>query len=261
MIINSQLGGTQPTGTINITTNGTHDVSSYANADVQVPTTAPTYYIERTLDNQGKLTTKTSNIIDFTGISDLDAYILSYAYYNNSTVSGTLNITSTLKISGRYACDSAFYNCPGLTNLNLSGLTVISGEWACNYMFAWDTNITSIDVSNLTTISGQQSCAYMFYACSGLTSITFTNLTTITGNLACNYMFSRCTNLTSISFPALTSTSFGIRTNIFSNMLSQITGCTLHFPSNLSSVVSGLDGYPNFGGTNTVLAFDLPATA
>ena len=45
-IINSviQGGGTTPTGTKYITTNGVHDVSSYANADVQVPTTAPEIY-------------------------------------------------------------------------------------------------------------------------------------------------------------------------------------------------------------------------
>ena len=40
--------GQTPTGTKNITTNGTHDVAGYAYADVQVPTTAPTYYIEKT---------------------------------------------------------------------------------------------------------------------------------------------------------------------------------------------------------------------
>lgn len=35
---------------------------------------------------------------------------------------------------------------------------------------------------------------------------------------------------------------------------------TLHFPSNLSSVIPTLTGYPNFGGTNTTILYDLPAT-
>jgi hypothetical protein len=78
-------------------------------------------------------------------------------------------------------------------------------------------------------------------------------------------MFINCQNLTSVSFPALTSASFGSYKNQFSNMIQNVTGCTIHFPSNLdpqggSTVISSLTGYPSFSGTNTVLAFDLPST-
>ena len=41
-------------------------------------------------------------------------------------------------------------------------------------------------------------------------------------------------------------------------MLKDLDGVTLHFPSGLSqSVISVLDTYPNFGGTNTTILFDL----
>ena len=105
----------------------------------------------------------------------------------------------------------------------------------------------------------------MFADCTGLTTVTFDLLTTITANSCCQNMFNGCTNLASIYFPALKSTSFGSRVNQISTLINRVSGCTIHFPSNLdpesgSTVISKMTGYPNFGGTNTVLAFDLPAT-
>ena len=44
-------------------------------------------------------------------------------------------------------------------------------------------------------------------------------------------------------------------------MLSGVTGCTVHFPSNLESVIgSWSDVTDGFDGTNTTVLFDLPAT-
>ena len=76
-----------------------------------------------------------------------------------------------------------------------------------------------------------------------------------------NYCF-RNTKITSLSFPALTQTSFGNYTNCFNNMLYCVTGCTVHFPSNLQSVIgSWSDVTKGFGGTNTTVLFDLTATS
>ena len=69
------------------------------------------------------------------------------------------------------------------------------------------------------------------------------------------------TTLMSVSFPALTSQSFGASTNQFSGMLSMDEGVTVHFPSNLQSVIGDWSDVKNgFGGTNTTVLFDLPAT-
>ena len=69
------------------------------------------------------------------------------------------------------------------------------------------------------------------------------------------------TSVSTLSFPSLKSTSFGSYTNQFAYMLKGVTGCTVHFPSNLQSVIgSWSDVTSGFGGTNTIVLFDLPAT-
>jgi hypothetical protein len=95
-----------------------------------------------------------------------------------------------------------------------------------------------------------------------LTSVNLSSLKIVTGNSCFRYAFQGCTSLTTLSFPALESTSFGSYTNQFNNMLQGVTGCTVHFPSNLQSVIGSWSDVTNgFGGTNTTVSFDLPATA
>lgn len=55
----------------------------------------------------------------------------------------------------------------------------------------------------------------------------------------------------------LATSSFGSRTNQFSNMLYGVRGCTVHFPASTQTKIETMSGYPNFGGTNTTVLFDL----
>lgn len=311
MIINSQLGGKKPSGTKQITTNGVHDVAGYASADVQVPTSAPAHYIEKSVDINGTLQS-TTNIINLTGVSNVGNNALSSAYKAVAFPSNTsIDLSALTSISGYQACLEMFSGCTGITSVDLSSLTSISGDMACERMFE-GTGITSVDLSALTTLSGGYACNGMFHTCQGLTSIDLSSLTTIgensandmfygctgitsvdlsglttlSGGFACGGMFYSCSSistvtlssltyianygcynmfngmesLTSLYFPALTSSSFG-GTDAFESMLQDNDGCTVHFPSNLQSVIgswqSVIDG---FGGTNTTVLFDLPAT-
>ena len=174
----------------------------------------------------------------------------------------SVDLSSLTTVSASSACTNMFSGCRGLTSINLSGLTTISGGSGCSQMFQGCTGLTSVDLSGLTTVSGSSACSYMFYGCVGLTSVNLSGLTTLSGSNACYYMFYDCTTLSSLSFPALTSTSFGTRTNQFNNMLQGVTGCTVHFPSNLQSVIgSWSDVTAGFGGTNTTVLFDLTPTS
>lgn len=232
------------------------------------------------------------HLMNFTGVTNIDNSILRGAYENNVVITGTIDMSDLTTLSNGFACYHAFSNCIGITSVNLSSLTTVSASNACNAMFQGCTGITSININSLTTVSDSTACSNMFQNCTGLTNINISSLTTITGNNGCSFMFSgcknltsvvfnslstitgssclaqmfsRCNNLTSLSFPALTSNSFGTNVNQINNIISYVTDCTIHFPSNLdpqggSTVISSLTGYPDFGGTNTVLSFDLPAT-
>ena len=129
------------------------------------------------------------------------------------------------------------------------------------YAFSGSTGLTSVDLGSLTTITGDSSLSSAFGYCSNLTSVNLSSLTSINSNRCFFYTFQSCTSLTTLSFPSLTSTSFGSITTQFSYMLSGVTGCTVHFPSNLQSVIGSWSDVTNgFGGTNTTVLFDLPAT-
>lgn len=115
--------------------------------------------------------------------------------------------------------------------------------------------LTTIDISNATSI-------YLRGACIGLTALQEVKMdkaenVTITRNGASIGGTFKNTSVTELRFPALkTASEIEIQ-----YMLSDVDGCTVHFPSNLESTIQGLAGYPNFGGTNTTLLFDLPATS
>lgn len=180
--------------------------------------------------------TEQSDLV-FTGVEDIGSNVLEYKFSNSFIKSASF---------------------PDLTD--------ISGEEACSHMFDECENLATVLLPELTAVSGKYGCRYMFSKCINLTSLSFTNLDTITGSSAFQYMCRYCSALTDMYFNAIKTTSFGSNTDQFGNMLA-FTGTsvthTLHFPSNLSSTISGLSGYPNFGGTssNVVLAFDLPATS
>lgn len=225
----------------------------------------------------------TATSFSLNGATDIDQYALYRAFYECTNLT-SVDLSSLTTISGEYAMASCFYFCGGLRSVDLSSLTTISGIRAMDQCFAFS-ELTSVNFPVLTTISGGSGMCECFYNCGGLTSVSFPALTTISANNAMYNCFYNCSGLTSVSFPALTTISsnnalnlcFSYCTNLteirfpalqslgtpllqFNNMLSGVTGCTLHFPSNMQSEVERRTGYPDFGGTNTVVLFDLPPT-
>ena len=249
----------------------------------------PTYMAPKANINGLYQPDNTATTFTVDGATDVYTAGLAYAFYGCTNLT-SIDISSITQLTNSLALDNTFNGCTGLTTADLSGLTLVSGSqalWgcffgcselltidisnlqtvsggnACFYAFYGCTKITSVDLSALETISGASGCAEMFNRCTNLASVNLSSLKTITGSSACSFMFGDCTSLTSLSFPAITTTSFGTRTNQFRQMCNRIPNITLHFPSNVQSVIEGLDEYSTtapFGATAGTVLFDLPAT-
>lgn len=291
--------GTTPTLTTkSITQNGTYNASSdnadgYSSVTVNVSGGGGGVGITREVSANGVYQIPTTNFIFSlpSNATDVGTYAMYFAFRDCSGLT-SVDLSSLTTVSSDYAFANAFQNCTNLASVDLSSLTTVIGSGSYSSVFgntfSGCKGLTSIDLSSLTTVSGSNVMSSIFISCIGLTSVDLSSLTTVNGNSVLNNafqdctnlasvdlsslttligsgcfnrMFRNCTSLTTLSFPALTTTSFGSNTNQFTYMLQGVTGCTVHFPSNLQSVIgSWSDVTAGFGGTNTTVLFDLTAT-
>ena len=199
--------GTTPTGTVNITSNGTHNVSSYEYAEVLVPTTAPAYYVEKTKDANNVLQNGASTVINLNGITDIGKRVLYYAYNEDLNITTMPDFSSLVQISGQDACYGTFYGCTGLTGVvNMGSVRNISGSSGCNSTFSNCSGITGVNLGSLEYIGSQNGCQYMFTNDTGITSVNLGSLIRIYASGA-DSMFASCTGITSLDLSSLVDVS------------------------------------------------------
>ena len=230
--------------------------------------------------------------VDLSSLTTLSGSKGLYGAFYGCTALTNVNLSSLRTVSGSEGLRYTFYNCTALTNVNLSSLTTVSGSNGLYYTFYKCSALTSVDLSSLRTVSGSYGLQNAFYGCTALTNVNLSSLTTVryyglghafdnctmlanvdfsslstVSDSGCfSYAFYDCTGLTNVYFRSLKTSSFGSYKNQFDRMMIN-TGTskthTIHFPSNLQSTISGLTGYPLFGGTSgyVKLAFDLPTTS
>lgn len=228
-----QGGGTTPTGTKQITSNGTHDVAAYEYADVQVPTTAPEIYqpykaagsdlkyttpiisISAPLSMYGVVfpdgfcqyseffpstgTQEGSINVDWSGVYGFNTgnnNIRLRSLFAANNYIGSIDLSGLVSISptGNGFLEKFCRSCEYLTTVNLHSCKTIGNQY--NYiteMFYGCTRLTSLDLSSLDTLN----VTYFCYGCTSLTSINLSSLQYVYGNATGN--FSGCTSLTNVT--------------------------------------------------------------
>ena len=221
-------------------------------------------YIKLPLINNKKFVTLPTSgnlnydLLNRDDIKDIGNSSLSYLNTGEKVSISSFSLPITT-ISGGSALNEAFYNCPSLINVDLSSLTTIGidGSYALIDAFRNCSNLRNVDLSSLTTINSYGDFYDTFNGCSKLTNINLNSLRTIAYDI--QYAFRGCTGLNNknLYFPSLVVSSSSA-SNMFNSMLSGVTGCTVHFPASLQSVIGEWEDVTNgFGGTNTTVLFDL----
>lgn len=134
-----------------------------------------------------------------------------------------------------------------------------------DYLYSGNTSLVAVDFHQITSIG--QTMKLTFSECTKLASVDFSNLKRLhPSECTFNRTFQHCKSLKSLSFPSLVSSNFESLLgedvqDHFTNMLLNAYDCTVHFPSNLESVIgSTSDVEKGFGGQRITVLFDLPAT-
>ena len=206
--------------------------------------------------------------VDLSSIVEIGGAETMESFCRDCTNLVSVDLSSLTTVNGDSVLENAFRGANITGPLDLSSLQTVSGSAAMAYAFTDNPGITSLDLSGLTSLPSNGVTMTAAFSMSlpqasplPLSTVSFTSLSTINGTAPLRNIFSKRNGLQNVYFPALNSNSFGNLTTYLDNIIKDVDGCTVHFPSNMQAIIGNWNSVQNgFGGTNTTVLWDLPAT-
>ena len=144
--------GITPAGTLEITQNGSFDVTNYISANVNVVNSTVSNDIAGitidkifAIDSDGKLISGIGDLI--CSASDIGDYVMYYKFFNHTNLT-SVSFPNLTTISGSSGMSSAFNRCSNLTSVSFPNLTTISDD-AGMYCTFINTKVKSLDLPKL----------------------------------------------------------------------------------------------------------------
>lgn len=201
--------------------------------------------------------------INCSNVEGFGDYALAYAYVGNNSLNGDAFINAyNVTGFGEGCLLGAFQDCIYITGTGLNpdseAMDAVISQQALKYAFKGCISLTDYTVGKTATVETEGFYG-TFEGCTSLTgAIWYDYLRDIVGSGCFARTFAN-TGVTAVYFPALEYFSYDYEGDYpFKDMCEGLTGCVVHFPSNMEGITDGFEN--QFGGTNTTILFDLEST-